>query len=514
MDGFRRACKSLSLLNQISFRVVWGLLSFIVILSCNPSESFSQYLHQDAIRFQNIDVAIQHAEKKLNGTLSELSFNPQLHPAHTVSNTGKWDESALSRNEWTSGFFSGSLWNMYKITGDEYWKESAKMWTADLEGAATISYDHDTGFRIFNSFGNGYKLLENRSYYQVILRGASTLSKRFDPTIGAIKSWDWIGNFPVIIDNLMNLELLFWSAETTENSTLYDQALSHADLSLTHHMREDGSTYHIVDFANDGTVIDKFTTQGCNSKAPGCGERSVWARGQAWAVYGFTMIYRFTKEERFLDAAIKASDYFIDNLPTDRVPIYDFFEPVPSVKSKDASAAAIVASGLFELYSFTENIHYFNTAVDILESLTSENYSTINSDSNALLKNSTLHRGKGNLGTSYADYYYLEAMIRYMEHVQRDLPAIEKENSLFLDQNYPNPFNNSTTIYYTIEEEGRVKLSIYDYTGKRIQTLVNQSRPSGNYFVEFNSSELPSGVYFYVLRTNRQTFSKKMTILK
>ena len=226
------------------------------------------------------------------------------------------------------------------------------------------------------------------------------------------------------------------------------------------------------------------------------------------------MIYRFTKEERFLDAAIKASDYFIDNLPADRVPIYDFFEPVPSVKSKDASAAAIVASALFELYSFTENKHYFNTAVDILESLTSENYSTINSDSNALLKYSTLHRGKGKLGTSYADYYYLEAMIRYMEHFQRDLPAIEKENSLFLDQNYPNPFNNSTTIYYTIEEEGRVNLSIYDYTGKRIQTLVNQSRPSGNYFVEFNSSELPSGVFFYVLRTNRQTLSKKMVILK
>lgn len=486
----------------------------MVFISINRNESFSQTLPQDANRFHSLDIALDHAENKLNGTLLELSFNPKLHPSQTDRKTGKWDKSRLDRYEWTSGFFSGTLWYMYRITGDERWKETAEMWTADLEDAATISHDHDTGFRIYNSFGNGFKLLNNRSYYRVLIRGASTLSNRYNPNIGAIKSWDWIGNFPVIIDNLMNLELLFWAAETTDNRDLYEQALSHADLTLTHHMREDGSSYHVVDFSNDGKVIDKFTTQGCNSRAPGCGERSVWARGQAWAVYGFTMIYRYTQEERFLQAAIKASDYFIDNLPEDRVPIYDFHEPVPSVRSKDASAAAIVASGLFELYSFTNNVHYFNTALDILESLTSENYSTINSDSNSLLKQSTLHRGKGNLGTSYADYYYMEAIMRYMEMIHVQFPKIEPENILYLDQNYPNPFNNSTLIYYTTEQEGRVELSIYDYTGRRVQTLVNRSLPAGHYDVIFNNSGLPSGIYFYVLRSNRQTLSKKMTILK
>lgn len=501
-------------MNKSPHKFVQSLIWLLIFLPINTVDLFSQSLPQNGIPFHSLDIALDHAEDKLNRTLIELNYNPSLHPSQTVRETGKWDESKLDRYEWTSGFFSGTLWHMYMITGDENWKEYADMWTADLEDAATISYDHDTGFRIFNSFGNGYKLLKNRSYYKVLLRGANTLSSRYNPTIGAIKSWDWIGNFPVIIDNLMNLELLFWTAETIENNELYNQALSHADLSLTHHMREDGSTYHIVDFSDDGSVIEKFTTQGCNSTAPGCGDKSVWARGQAWAVYGFTMIYRFTKEERFLEAAIKASDYFIENLPDDRVPIYDFLEPVPSVRTKDASAAAIVASGLFELYSYTKNVLYFNTAVDILESLTSDNYATINSDSNAILKKSTIHRGKGNVGTSYADYYYLEAIIRYMEQVQFDLPDIETENYLYLDQNYPNPFNNTTLIYYSTEEEGRVELAIYDYTGRLVQTLVDRSLPSGNYNIVFNSSGLPSGIYFYVLRSNRQTLSKKMTLLK
>lgn len=501
-------------MDKISLKFYISLLWLIVFLSINSNELFSQTLPQDANRFKGLDVALNHAENKLNGTLLELSFNTTLHPSRTDRLTGKWDESTLGRNEWTSGFFSGTLWYMYKITGDERWRETAEMWTADLEDTAIISYDHDTGFRIFNSFGNGYKLLKNRSYHRVLVRGAGILSNRYNPSIGAIKSWDWIGNFPVIIDNLINLELLFWTAETIENRDLYNQAINHADLSLTHHMREDGSTYHVVDFSDDGTVIEKFTTQGCNSKAPGCGPRSVWARGQAWAIYGFTMIYRFTKEERFLHAAIKASDYFIDNLPEDRVPIYDFLEPVPTVRSKDASASAIVASGLFELYTFTKNVHYFNTAIDILESLSTEKYSTINSDSNSLLKQTTLHRGMGNLGTSYADYYYVEAIMRYMELIQVEFPDIQPVNNLYLDQNYPNPFNTSTLIYFTTEQDGRVELSVYDYTGRRVQTLVNRTLPAGHYDVAFNSAGLPSGIYFYVLRSNRQTLSKRMTILK
>lgn len=501
-------------MNVISLKPILRLFWLLTLLPFFLSEIRSQALPQDTNQFNSLESSLRHAEKKLNGTLIELSFNPALHPAHTVRETGKWDESALSRNEWTSGFFSGSLWYMYRITGDDTWKEAAETWTADLEGAATITGDHDTGFRIFNSFGNGYKLLENRAYYKVLLSGATTLSNRYNPTIGAIKSWDWIGNFPVIIDNLINLELLFWTAEKTNNSTLYNQALNHADLSLTHHIRADGSSYHVVDFADDGSVINKFTTQGCNSKAPGCGDRSVWARGQAWAIYGFTMIYRYTNEERFLDAAIRASNYFIDNLPDDRIPIYDFHEPVRSVRSKDASAAAIAASGFFELYTFTRDSHYFNTAVDILESLMSDSYSTKNSDSNALLKQSTLHRGMGNLGTSFADYYFIEAIARYMELAQEDLPVIQKKNNLFLDQNYPNPFNHSTSIYYSIEEEGRVDLSIYDSAGRHVQTIVSSSLPSGNYNIVFNSSGLPSGLYIYVLRSNGQTLSKKMTILK
>jgi len=313
---------------------------------------------------------------------------------------------------------------------------------------------------------------------------------------------------------LMNLELLFWTADVTNNTYLYEIALNHADFTLTHHMRPNGSTHHIVDVADDGTVIEKFTTQGCDSRSRGCGDTYVWARGQAWAIYGFTMTYRFTGEERFLQAAIAASDYFIENLPDDFIPYYDFLEPIPSVRSKDTSAAAIAASAFLELFSYTHNDLYFNTSVDILESLITDTYSNKNTVSNSILRKSTLHRGMGNLGTSYADYYFLESLIRYMEIGSNNLPEIFVMNTLYLDQNYPNPFNNQTTIYYTLENEGLTNLSVYDISGRKILTIVNEILPSGSYEASFNAQGLPSGIYFYVLRANGNTISKKMTLLK
>lgn len=487
---------------------------FVFLVFTTDILAFSQEKNIDNLQFKSLDTALNLAELKLNATLEELAYNSTLHPAHTDRVTGKWDSNHLSRNEWTSGFFSGSLWYMYKITGDESWSDYAANWTIDLEPVAHLSHDHDTGFRIFNSFGNGYKLVEQRSYYRTILRAASTLSKRYNSRIGAIKSWDWseIGNFPVIIDNLMNLELLFWASEANEK--WYEIARKHAEFTLNHHMRPDGSTYHIVDFTDDGMVIDKFTTQGCDSKSSGCGEKSVWARGQAWAIYGFTMIYRYTGEQQFLDAAIAASEYYIQHLPNDFIPIYDFFEPISSNRSKDTSSAAIAASGFFELYSFTENLKYFNTAVQILESLTTPEYSNIHTNSNSILRQTTIHRGFGNVGTSYADYYYLEAIVRYLELTGNVFPETEKMSTLFLDQNYPNPFNNLTTIFYSLENEGLADLSVYDISGRKIQTIIHESHPSGTHRAVFDGSGISSGVYFYVLRVNGDIITRKMTFLK
>lgn len=454
----------------------------------------------------NEDV-LDHAEQKMRETLQELSYNPKLHPAHTDRETGQWVEEYLGRERWTSGFFAGSVWYLYKLTGDPFWREHAVQWTQDLESEAYNTSDHDTGFRIFNSFGNAYKIEESRYYFKTTLQGAATLAKRYDPRIGAIKSWEWVGNYPVIIDNLMNLELLFWSAEVVGRDEWHDIALAHAETSLKHHLRADGSTYHVVDFTDSGSVNWKNTFQGY-------GAESVWARGQAWAVYGFTMIYRFTKETKFLDAAKASADYFIENLPEDFVPPYDFLEPEPSVRTKDASAAAITASGLFELYTFTNNENYFNTAVEILESLSSDAYMTKNSDISSILKRSTRQRGQGNLGTSYADYYFLESIVRYRELTDANFPAIEKESLFFLDQNYPNPFNNSTVIYYSIEEEGEVDLSIYNLAGRKVQTLENRFRSEGTYRIDFNASGLSSGVYLYRLKVNGRASTKKMILVE
>lgn len=507
-----RKCKFI-LNSSPVFLTFWGVI-FLTSFWRTDYLSAQKAKPNQYLQFSSLNIALEIAESKISQTIDELSFNPRLHPGHTNRATGKWDTTHLNRNEWTSGFFSGSLWYLYRLSGDKKWAQYAMKWTNDLEPVAKLNFDHDLGFRIFNSFGNGYNLIENRHYYKTILIAANTLSNRFDPNIGAIKSWDWIGNYPVIIDNLINLELLFWSAQATNNQQWYEMAISHAEVSLRHHIKTDGSTYHVVDFNHDGSVIDKFTTQGCNRRAQGCGDVSVWARGQAWAIYGFTMIYRYTGEERFLKAAVDATDYFIGHLPSDFVPYYDFMEPVPSVRTKDSSASAIAASGLFELYRYTNDIHYFNTAVQILESLSSEPYLSMNSSTSSILKQSTLHRGYGNVGTSYADYYYLEAIVRYLELTGHIFQEIETLSTLYLDQNYPNPFNNATTIFYSLADESLVDLSVYDISGRKISTIIHENLPSGTYKTTFHADGISSGIYFYVLRANGERITKKMTLLK
>ena len=480
-------------------------LGYFILLPFSLTQAQSDSI--DRFSNQSFQEIIQFSDQKIHRTLDEISYNSKLHPAHTNRSTGLWDERNMSRNEWTSGFFSGQLWYMYKLTGESNWKDLADEWTRDLKAVSHVAEDHDIGFRIFTSFGNGFKLTGNLEYYQTILQAAAALSKRYNPEIGAIKSWEWIGNYPVIIDNLMNLELLFWAAQNGGRQEWYDIALSHAYTSLEHHMRPDGTSYHIVDFDDNGNVNWKDTRQGY-------GPNSVWARGQAWAIYGFAMIYRFTQKEEFLKASEVAANYFIEHLPADFVPIYDFREPISSVQSKDASAASIAASGFFELYEFTQNSQYLTSAEQILSSLTSVEYTAYNNQSSSILMKSTLHRGAGNLGTSYADYYLLEALDRYNSSVNGQTNQLEFQSFLHLRQNFPNPFNNQTRIYYSTETDENVTLNVYDASGRLIKTLVDQFLPAGNYSVNFNASDLSSGLYFYKLKNGRNVITKKMTLIK
>jgi len=484
------------------------LFSLLVVLPCSL---FSQNIPQVKSQFLFFDDVIEHSQKKLHQTLDEIRYNSSMHPSHTNRESGMWEEAYMRRSEWTSGFFAGTLWHMYRITGEDFWKELATDWTEDLESAAKFNFDHDTGFRVMNSYGVGYLITSKRPYFRVLTTGAQTLSTRFSPAVGAIKSWDpWHGldaTYPVIIDNLMNLELLFYTALELNNNHLYDIAYRHAETSLEHHMRPDGSTYHIVDFNEYGEVNSKFTRQGY-------GPNSVWARGQAWAVYGFTMTYRFTRDQRFLEAAEAAANYFIDNLPEDFVPYYDFLEPVSSVRTKDASAAAITASALFELYSHTSNSEYFNSAVNILNALSSEDYLSIHSKDSSILRQSTLHRGQGNVGTSYADYYFLEAIIRYRELTQQLFPQIAVSHTFYLEQNFPNPFNSSTRIFYSIEEYLVVEITLYDASGRKIRTLRHEPHAPGTYSLDINASGLSTGVYFYSVTAGNQRQLRKMVHIK
>jgi rhamnogalacturonyl hydrolase YesR len=475
---------------------------FLICAFFSPLLAIQNSIAQNGSYYFDSESAVEHSASKLESTLEEIGFNATLHPSYTDKDTGLWVVDSMEREEWTSGFLAGSMWYMYQLTGDEKWRNYAADWTADLEPMSLGASDHDTGFRIFSSYGTGYFLIDDLSYSRTMLRGAQTLATRFDPKVGAIKSWDWLGNFPVIIDNLMNLEILFWAAEESGNNELYNIALTHAETSLEHHMREDGSTYHIVDFDDAGNVNWKDTRQGY-------GPESVWARGQAWAIYGFTMIYRYTGEQKFLDAAEKASAWYIEYLPEDFVPIYDYLEPVRSVQTKDASAAAIAGSGFLELYVITGNTRYFEMAEKTLSSLSTEEFSTLSDNRNSILKRSTLHRGQGGVGTSYADYYYLEAIVRYVNIKGNTLPEINNQYSFFLDQNFPNPFRDNTTLYYSVPENGFVKLELYNTIGQKVQTIVNENLQAGKYRVPIQTESLPSGVYFYTLTAGGQQQVKK-----
>ena len=290
-------------------------------------------------------------------------------PERTYS--GYWNETTAWG--WTSGFYAGQLWKMYRQTGDAYYLNAATSRTADLKGIETYGGDHDIGFRVFNSFGEGYKSLpdsdpDRADYLNRILVAADTLAGRYRPVYQAIESW---GGNQVIIDNMMNLELLFWAAENTSDPVAaqrwYDIAVNHATTSRREHVRPDGSTYHVVKFdGTTGEVVDKYTAQGY-------ADESTWSRGQSWGLYGFTVTYRFTQDQSFLDTAVQLAEYWLAHMPADGLVPYDFDDPDPNVPL-DTSAAAIASCALLELMEYvdpTDAQRYFDAAETMLTGLSS-----------------------------------------------------------------------------------------------------------------------------------------------
>lgn len=360
---------------------------------------------------------IEFAGEQLNIALKEVAKVKQQYPDLLSPRSLREDTIFMvPSKDWTSGFFAGNLWWMYEATGDEFWKEKAKEFTEPLESNKNNKGTHDLGFVMYNSFGKGYQLTGNEQYKEVLITAANSLITRFDERLGVIRSWDhnrdkW--DYPVIIDNMMNLEFLFWATKVTGDSTYYKIADSHAEVTLANHFREDNSTYHVIDYDTlTGGVRNKHTHQGF-------AHESAWSRGQAWGLYGYVMSYRETGKQKYLEIAEKIAAYILDhpNMPEDLVPYWDYNAADIPNAPRDASAAAIMASALFELDTYVSGgkRDYRSTAIEVLDNLTNRYRSELGSNKGFLLLHSTGHLpGKHEIDVPliYADYYYLEALHR------------------------------------------------------------------------------------------------------
>jgi unsaturated chondroitin disaccharide hydrolase len=355
---------------------------------------------------------LEYCASQANKTLAVIPNDGSL--PRTIPN-GSTEWKFVNYKDWTSGFWPGELWYLYEATGNKKWEKKADKFSRVLTPlSVSKASDHDLGFQIFNSFGNGYRLTKNPEYKEVILKTADTLATLFNPKVGTIQSWphNKFGGHNTIIDNMMNLEMLFWASKNGGNKKLYDIAVKHAETTMNNHFRPDYSSYHVLIYDYEtGKKIKGRTAQGYS-------DDSMWARGQAWAIYGFTMVYRETKDPKFLDFAHKLTRVYLDRLTTeDLVPYWDFNAPEIPNEPRDASAAAIVSSALLELSSYTKDVNlkkeYVVKAKKMITSL-SEHYQSREVNP-AFLLHSTGHKpAKSEIDCSinYADYYYLEALLR------------------------------------------------------------------------------------------------------
>lgn len=356
----------------------------------------------------------------------EVAQNQYSEMIKLIGNSNKIPRTVDEQNklklvpskDWTSGFFPGSLWYLYEYTNNKKWKDYAKKFTERLEDEKFNDGTHDMGFKMFCSYGNGYRLTKDKNYKKVLLKSAKTLASRFNSKVGCIRSWDWnkdVWQFPVIIDNMMNLELLFWATKVSGDSTYYNIAISHANTTLINHFRNDYSTWHVVNYDTlTGEVLTKETHQGYSNE-------SAWSRGQAWGLYGYTMCYRETKDKQYLQQAEKIANYILTNktLPKDSIPYWDFDAPNIPNEERDVSAAAIIASALYELTRFETDSqkkkYYENFADKILLSLSNDNYIAHKGNNGFILKHSVGSKPKNSevdVPLIYADYYFLEANLR------------------------------------------------------------------------------------------------------
>jgi unsaturated chondroitin disaccharide hydrolase len=368
----------------------------------------------------DVDRELNYCRSQIERTLKEISADNRM-PKNIADSLTRWKTADITISEWTAGFFPGILWYNYENTQSPADADIARYYTDLLEPLTKLpAYDHDLGFQIFCSYGNAYRLTGNEADKQIILNEADTLATLYNPKAGTILSWprnvDLYGGHNTIIDNMINLEMLFWAAKNGGNKKLYDIAVKHAETTMKNGFREDGGCYHVAIYDTiDGHFIKGVTHQGY-------ADSSLWARGQSWAIYGYTMVYRETGDKKFLRFAEKVTDLYLSRLPEgEYVPYWDFDAPNIPEEPRDASAAAITASALLELSQLEDNreksAKYQTAAINMLAELSSDKYQSGTAKPSFLL-HSTGHYPNGSeidASIIYADYYYIEALVRYKQ---------------------------------------------------------------------------------------------------
>ena len=357
------------------------------------------------------DEALDYCVKKVVSVQERLGADYRESPRNIAPGDCRWNLTPVCQENWTMGFWPGILWYAYEASGDAALETAARGYTEALDFIARQpAYDHDIGFIMFPSFGNGFRLTGDPAYKEAVLATAERLAALFNPAVGTILSWPRevpnFGGHNTIMDNMLNLETLFWAAENGGDPAWKDIAITHADTTMRYNFRPDGTSYHVAVYdAETGAHQYSCTHQGY-------ADDSMWARGQAWGIYGYTMVYRFTREPRFLEFAQKIADVYLARLPEDKVPFWDFCDPEIPNASKDASAAAVVASALLELSTYTDG-KYRADAEAMLRSLY-ENYRAPE-ECDSFLLHSTGHHPAGkeiDYSIVYADYYFIEALLR------------------------------------------------------------------------------------------------------
>ena len=383
-------------------------MSFLTLIGCKPKVAVTDDFISD-----NVKNAVEQYSLMTN----QIEESGQILNPRTLDKDGK--TIYIPYQDWTSGFFPGSMWYLYNLTGDKKWKSLAVKYTEALDSVQYLTWHHDVGFMAGCSFLNGMRL-GDKDYAKVIIQTAKSLSTRFRPNAGVIQSWNvdrgWQSErgwqCPVIIDNMMNLELLFEATKLSGDSTYYNIAVSHADQTLKNHYRADYSCYHVVDYNPESGEVRKKQT------AQGYADESSWARGQAWGLYGYTMCYRHTHKSEYLEQAQNIYNFIFThpNLPKDLIPYWDYDAlNIPNVP-RDVSAAAITASALYELDTYLPDLKCRAVADKIVEALGSTAYrAEVGTNGYFILMHSVgalPMGGEIDVPLNYADYYFLEALMR------------------------------------------------------------------------------------------------------